>query len=467
MRRWWARVGLGLVGVFGSYLGLSVFMFVMSMHRASLSHNSFHWQWFPPLESHQRLLIVAPHPDDEVLGCGGLIAEAVQQGIPVRVVYLTAGDAFTGAATLLSRSTPDSQDYLALGTQRIAEANAGAKALGLSPDDLVFLGFPDRALWRIACAEDRAVRSTTTQVDQVPYPHAKTYSQRYTATNLAQNLADVMLEFQPTDVFTTHPLDDHLDHMAGALFTLEALRQAESSGRLPHRPRLYYYLVHRGDWPLPQGNYPHLWLKPPAGMDTFSWLALPLSSSAIERKEKALHAHATQYAMMTRFLSSFIRRNELFQPARPFEMHEKERQTYASFQRYRASGEVLVLNPVDDNPTVHLRPEADIFLVSVKPKGYGLEVVVDTYQPCKAPHELRFTLITIDKQNRWHTQQWRYRGARSRWLIERDGTRLRFWFPQSNLRQLQSAYLLVQTRLYGVEIDRSGIVAIPLSDEPR
>src|SRR5262245_15665484 len=38
-------------------------------------------------------LIVAPHPDDETFGCGGLIRTKVLQGIPLRVVLLTDGEA--------------------------------------------------------------------------------------------------------------------------------------------------------------------------------------------------------------------------------------------------------------------------------------------------------------------------------------------------------------------------------------
>lgn len=42
--------------------------------------------------SHQTLLIIAPHPDDEVLGCGGLIYKIKQLGGKVYVIFMTAGD---------------------------------------------------------------------------------------------------------------------------------------------------------------------------------------------------------------------------------------------------------------------------------------------------------------------------------------------------------------------------------------
>lgn len=39
------------------------------------------------------LLVLAPHPDDEVFGCGGLVARACDRGLPVRVIVLTDGSA--------------------------------------------------------------------------------------------------------------------------------------------------------------------------------------------------------------------------------------------------------------------------------------------------------------------------------------------------------------------------------------
>lgn len=41
----------------------------------------------------RRLVIVAPHPDDETLGCGLLIAAAVRAGVRVAVIALTDGQA--------------------------------------------------------------------------------------------------------------------------------------------------------------------------------------------------------------------------------------------------------------------------------------------------------------------------------------------------------------------------------------
>ena len=47
------------------------------------------------LDGYHRLLVLAPHCDDETLGAGGLIREALRRGMDVRVVIATAGDAYT------------------------------------------------------------------------------------------------------------------------------------------------------------------------------------------------------------------------------------------------------------------------------------------------------------------------------------------------------------------------------------
>jgi LmbE family N-acetylglucosaminyl deacetylase len=78
---------------------------------------------------------VAPHTDDEAIGCGGAITLHRDQGDPVRVVFVTdglAGDALGYYA---------GQDYLEL---RREEARRAAAILGL--EELAFWDYPDGRL---------------------------------------------------------------------------------------------------------------------------------------------------------------------------------------------------------------------------------------------------------------------------------------------------------------------------------
>ena len=83
------------------------------------------------------LLVLAPHADDESLGCGGLIARACAAGLEVHVAVLTDG----------TMSHPHSAAYPAarLRTVREAEAAEAVAMLGVKPGRLVFLRYKDAA----------------------------------------------------------------------------------------------------------------------------------------------------------------------------------------------------------------------------------------------------------------------------------------------------------------------------------
>jgi LmbE family N-acetylglucosaminyl deacetylase len=80
-------------------------------------------------------LVLAPHPDDESLGCGGLIAACCARGTPPVVAVLTDG----------AMSHPGSRAFPAarLAEIRAAETREAVAALGMPRDRLHFLGLPD------------------------------------------------------------------------------------------------------------------------------------------------------------------------------------------------------------------------------------------------------------------------------------------------------------------------------------
>ncbi len=79
-------------------------------------------------------LVLAPHQDDEVLGCGGLVAQLTAAGAAVRVLFLTDGGGGVEAT----------EDREAYGRQRREEAAKVCEILGLAGCD--HLGLPDGAL---------------------------------------------------------------------------------------------------------------------------------------------------------------------------------------------------------------------------------------------------------------------------------------------------------------------------------
>src|SRR5262245_52083561 len=66
----------------------------------------------PDVSYDTRLLVVAPHPDDEVLAAGGLMQHVLAAGGQVRVVYLTNGDGYRDGVRLEEREArPKPKDF--------------------------------------------------------------------------------------------------------------------------------------------------------------------------------------------------------------------------------------------------------------------------------------------------------------------------------------------------------------------
>src|SRR5258706_11127183 len=98
----------------------------------------------PPAAS-DRVLVIAPHPDDETLCCAGYLQLAVRSGATVGVVWITAGDSFEIDAMLTERTLrPRSAGLEQLGLRRIGVGHAAADLLRVPPANQFLLGFPDR-----------------------------------------------------------------------------------------------------------------------------------------------------------------------------------------------------------------------------------------------------------------------------------------------------------------------------------
>jgi len=105
-----------------------------------------------PFKKNERILILAPHPDDESIACAGVIQKALGAGAQVRIVYLTNGDHNELAFIIYERRITLRQgEFVYLGKVRQKESLKAMKFLGLSEKDLVFLGYPDYGTFEIFC----------------------------------------------------------------------------------------------------------------------------------------------------------------------------------------------------------------------------------------------------------------------------------------------------------------------------
>ena len=265
-----------------------------------------------PAEGLERILIVAPHPDDEVLAVGGTIAHLVEEGHTVLVVFLTNGDANRAAKRLLTfnffnRGT----DYRALGYRRQKEAVRALERLGVSSSQLVFLGYPDRgltALWSDHWKREKPYTSPYTKVSYPFYSNSYNPWSVYCGEDLLSDLVAIAQQFRPTMVYLPHHEDEHPDHQAGFLFAMTAFSALGTEAR----PDVRLYLVHAPGWPFPRQLVPSKVLEPPDSPEEWSWQSFKLSEEAVKKKLAAVRTYTSQRWTNGRFLAAFVRPNELY-----------------------------------------------------------------------------------------------------------------------------------------------------------
>lgn len=230
-------------------------------------------------------LVLAPHPDDETLGCGVLILRKRDAGVPVTLVVATNG----------SRSHPEHVIARERLVQiRTTESLEAARLLGLSEDDVISLGHEDGGL-------------------------------QSSAGTLERELAEVITERAPEVILVTSERDSHPDHQTLARAARRAVTATGSSARLFEYPVWYWNRVpwrrRRATW---RGLPALCWylLYDPV-VEWFRHPALRLSTGGyLPRKHAALAAHASQLhpiegfaaPLPAPFVAHFFREYEVFFP---------------------------------------------------------------------------------------------------------------------------------------------------------
>lgn len=264
-------------------------------------------------ENIMRLLVISPHPDDEVIAAGGLMQQVLQRGGEVRVVIVTSGDGSLTGTMVEFRRPPRSTDYIQSGLNRQQESLRALATLGVAPGMVEFLGYPDRgiqALWWNYWEDTDPYRSPFTRLAHSPYPLTYNPSSVYSGQSLLADLRTILSQFQPDTVVAPHFEDSHPDHWATGAFAALALAME----RPDPMPRLLLYLVHRGDFPTPRGYLPFAPLLPPLRLvnDGVYWQKLTLTDELVRVKGEAMEQHRSQLPLLGAFLRSFVRQNELF-----------------------------------------------------------------------------------------------------------------------------------------------------------
>ncbi|MCU0651852.1 MAG: PIG-L family deacetylase [Candidatus Omnitrophica bacterium] len=268
-----------------------------------------------PIQKNDRILILAPHPDDETIGCAGIIQQALKAGADVHVAYLTNGDHNEFAFIVYKKELIwMTSEFIAMGELRKKEAIAAMKLLGLNRLRLVFLGYPDYGTFHIFkdyWQSERPFRDFLTRISSVPYKEDLSYGAPYKAENILDDLEKLLRLYNPTKIFVSHPADVNVDHKTLYLFLEVAL--ADLEWELP-RPKIYPYLIHWVGWPMPRHYRPELTLSPPQSFlgSPILWSEDKLTPEGLEKKHQAVLCYRSQTASSAFYLLAFARKNELF-----------------------------------------------------------------------------------------------------------------------------------------------------------
>lgn len=263
----------------------------------------------PRIDSQTSLLVVSPHPDDETLCCAGVIRRVVAAGGHASVVWLTSGDASELDLLFIERTLrlqPDKMRDLA--RKRTREARAAASILGVPSTRQFFLGYPDGGL--LTLITDHFTTPYYSRFNgSVSVPYADTFAagHPYTGESLERDFIRVLNRVHPTLVLAPSPLDAHPDHRAAGILTMQVLsrRHALNTAR--------FWIVHGGrDWPHPRGLHAKLPLAAPPRGRGLGLTAFDLEPLEEADKLEAVRQYHTQMSVMSSFLLSFVRANELY-----------------------------------------------------------------------------------------------------------------------------------------------------------
>ncbi len=215
------------------------------------------------LGGHDRVLVFAPHPDDESIACGGLLQVARAAGAAVRVIVLTDGDNNPWPQRWIERRWRiGPAERARWGARRREEARAAMRVLDIAEADACFLGLPDLGLTDVLMrADPQIVESLRGHID----------------------------EFVPTWLVLPALSDRHPDHSATHILARLALARCQASA-----PQLLTFAVH-------------------GQMPTQGGVAVGLSEAQRSIKQAAILAHASQMRLSQRRFLRYAGLSESYQ----------------------------------------------------------------------------------------------------------------------------------------------------------
>lgn len=227
------------------------------------------------------ILVFCAHQDDEGAHAGTLRA-AVENHIPVHVVYFTGGDA--GSCDRYYQHSCDPAEALNFGALRMEEVRAALGHLGVGRENIYFLGLPDGGsgqIWSNHVHASDPYLSVLLASDHTPYEEAARPNLPYARDAVVEATKEFIRKFRPEVIFTGHPDERHVDHRTNNWFVVKALQELVREGAVAADLTL---LVDQVYGPGPQAHAPYLYRKH----------VLHVSGEAAARAQEAWWFHQSQ-----------------------------------------------------------------------------------------------------------------------------------------------------------------------------
>ncbi|MEN6302667.1 MAG: PIG-L deacetylase family protein [Armatimonadia bacterium] len=352
-----------------------------------------HLEEMPLLKPGERTLIVAPHEDDESLGCAGYMQQARLAGAEVFVCFMTAGEGEElGAIWNTKRPPSRPRAFILLGQKRHKEAARTLSRIGVGQDHIFFLNYPNMGVDKIWSAQywtpAQPWTSPFTRTSRAPFANTYTPQAVFCGSACVSDLTAIMERVRPATVFTTHPSDIHPDHWPTYGFAKLALERVRLRQPWAKETRLFTYVVHRRGWPVPWGYYPRLPLMPPQSLVNLpvnKWLILHLNGAEVRIKNAMILTYRSQMARFDLLLRAFARQTEVFAEVRDI-----------GFPR-NILGYLLSEEPTSESRYLHEHPQADLASVEASQSDENLEVTVQTTRPLSRHYALLVTLHGVGR----------------------------------------------------------------------
>lgn len=264
------------------------------------------------IDKNERIIIFSPHPDDEIIGCAGLISSVIEKNGDIWIVYLTNGDHNQLVFKLYEKKPIlNPSDYIKLGEKRREESIKATGILGVDKNNLIFLGYPDSGtlkIWKDFWGDKKVYRSFLTRANSVPYKENYSFGKPYISKSIISDIEDIIKKINPTKVFVTSPYDLNVDHRSFFNFVNVALLNTSKFCN----PDIYCYLIHFKNYPIPSKYEPQNYLIPPKTLNFLEWYQILLDEKNEEKKYESLKLFKSQLVVKKNWFFSFVRKNEIF-----------------------------------------------------------------------------------------------------------------------------------------------------------